>query len=789
MFSPHYLHTGAVITLPEVSGVLCLATSSFVVRGTQVGGMGVCVHLRHEQTETEYALKSIRPELLGEATAHGRFSDELKVWIAASACTLVVEALAVLRIDNVITIVSRWMDGGDLGVCLPQMTVATKLETLLRTVRALRFVNEKFDVIHRDLKPQNILLDADGRAYLADWGLARPARAIMHSLAAASSPLDFGRPDRTSVGSFVGTLLYAAPEQIRGLDKIDHRADIYSLGCLMHEMETGRPPFVSGSPVEIAAMHLNSKPPSVGGFLKRGTLGLSKMIAACLAKTPRERIQTYAELEVGVLKAMNSRGGDPERCSLGTRYERPLIGQGHKAQSALIDRAVAAGKDEAGLVEFDELVKHHDEAQALAVLGRYADAAKLLAPYVIPNLLIAPLHWYFPHTVALNYAHFLTQIEGELGKALEVFGWISAAQGRPVAYFINYSLALLKAHRPDEALEVCENGILRCPPDTGLIGNRTIALRHLKRLEDARKSAFHRLDLRRDAQALEEAGVVCMSLAERERNLNLPFAVAAAKDAGLLLAEGLALRCNSEVLWANAIRLRRFANQGGEAAQICDLLLRSDAFGRFTKDLAVCETLEMLGEHKDLSAFLAFHGKFTGHLQIPAWRRRFDATKPSVVADRLFRQYVHTKVPISQESLAILHGCLVRCDGDNDAYLRPLDAAKALAAAGKTMEALATLTRAFGDAPTDWDAARVMTLCHLNANHEVAKQSADLLTERFPWRAESFDTARLIYAKLGEVKQAERSRELGDEAFSHEMRLFDELKTYLNALTWPLLPK
>jgi tetratricopeptide (TPR) repeat protein len=787
MFSPHYLRAGAVITLPEVSAALRLETSSFAIRGSQVGGMGVCMHLRHEQTEAEFALKSIRPELLGEAALHGRFADELKVWLAASACTLVVEALAVLRIDNAATIVSCWMDGGDLGIRMPQMTVATKLEVLLRTVRALRYVNEKFNVIHRDLKPQNILLDGDGRAYLADWGLARPARAIMHSLAAANQQVDFDRPDRTSAGGFVGTLLYAAPEQIRSSETTDHRADIYSMGCLMYEMETGRPPFVATSAAEIAAMHLTAKPPSVGGFLDRGMLGLSKTIATCLAKTPRDRIQTYVELEASLLKAMSSRDGNPGRCVVGTRYERPLVGQGHKAQSALIERAVATGRHGMGLVGFDELVKHYEEAQALAVLGRYADAAKLLAPYVIAEPLIALPTWYVHHTTALHYAYCLTQIDGELEKALEVFGWISAVQEPPVAYFINHSLALLKAHRYAEALGVCEKGILRFPvDDPGLIGNRTIALRGLKRLDDARKSAFHRLDVRRDAQALEEAGVVCISLAERERDFNLPLAIAAAKDAGLLLAEGLALRCNSEVLWANAIRLRRFANQGGDAAQICDLLYNSDVFGRFARELAVCEMLEMLGEGKDLTGFLAYQQKFVGRMQTPAWRTRFDATKPSVMADRLFRQIVDKKAAASPEALAVLQGCFAR--NDDNGYARPVDAAKALAVAGRTTEALATLTRAFGDVPTNWDAAWVMALCHLDANDEAAKSSADRLTEQFPWRAEAFDTARLIYAKLGEIGQAEKSQQRSDEVFGREMCLFDELKLYLDGLIWPTVP-
>lgn len=372
--------------------------------------MGLCVHLRHQQTCVEYALKTIRPDLVGKNDAQQRFFDELQVWLSASACSLVVEAFAVTRIGNSAIVIAPWMEGGDLSTRMGRMQAATKLETLLRIVRALQWAKENLSIIHRDLKPQNVLLDADSRAYVADWGLARPVRAMMRSVADFREQATLDRPDRTDTGGFVGTLLYAAPEQIRGVELIDHRADIYALGCIMFEMETGRPPFVAATPEAIAAMHLSAKPPSVGGLLNRGTLGLAKTISLCLAKEPRDRVQDYTELEAALLKAMAERGGDVTHCAVDIRYERSVLGQGHLGQSTIIDRAVVAGKSGMAVVERDDIFKYWKEAENLIAVGRYREATRILEPYVIREPLLAVSAWFDHHSVALNYAYCLRNL-------------------------------------------------------------------------------------------------------------------------------------------------------------------------------------------------------------------------------------------------------------------------------------------------------------------------------------------------------------------------------------------
>lgn len=385
MLHPKYLREGLQVRLPEVSVGIGLQDSEFTVRGVHFGGTGQCLHLIHQRTESEFALKSVRPDLIGETAASSRFYDELRVWLSASACNLVVEAIAVVRIDNMPAVVARWMSGGDLSTHLARMGTPAKLEILLRVVRALSWAQRNLGVIHRDLKPGNILLDADGLAFVGDWGLARPAVAAVRAIAAQQEKCALDRPDRTQTGAFVGTILYAAPEQIVGLEGIDHRADIYSLGCLMYEMETGRPPFLAESAAQIAALHLAAKPPAVGGLLSRGVLGLSKTIVACLAKEPRARPQSYHELESAVLKAMALHGGDSRRCPVQIRYERTILGQGHEQQSRLLDKTFAGSSSTLAVVEFEEIYKYLQEASNLMGIARYREAAELLRPLVIQD--------------------------------------------------------------------------------------------------------------------------------------------------------------------------------------------------------------------------------------------------------------------------------------------------------------------------------------------------------------------------------------------------------------------
>ena len=295
MLNFEHMSIGCSLELPELATHISHESSTFVVKGIFAGGMGVFIHFLHPETRQEFALKGIRPDSVAEQSTIDRFLDELKVWIAASSCDLIAEALAVVRLNELPCVLATWMPNGDLAHSLPRLTKTQKIEALLRIVRGLSWVNSNLGVIHRDLKPSNILLDGHGLAYVADWGLARPIGDALQSVGKTMINA-VNRPDRTQQGSFLGTITYAAPEQIRGSAAIDHRADIYALGCMMFEFETGTPPFQGKTVFDIANQHMREKPKKLGGWFSSTDLGLERIIARCLEKDPKDRYQSTRNL-------------------------------------------------------------------------------------------------------------------------------------------------------------------------------------------------------------------------------------------------------------------------------------------------------------------------------------------------------------------------------------------------------------------------------------------------------------------------------------------------------------
>src|SRR5262249_35459872 len=145
-----------------------------------------------------------------------RFVEELRVWLAASACTGVAEALTVFRLNEMPAVVSRWLEGGDWTKAMSEMPSELSLLNLLRIVRTLEWVAANLCVIHRDLKPSNILLDTQQLAYVSDWGLAKAVDTCLRKseLTSAGKYERSSKVADTEQGTMVGTILYAAPEQI-----------------------------------------------------------------------------------------------------------------------------------------------------------------------------------------------------------------------------------------------------------------------------------------------------------------------------------------------------------------------------------------------------------------------------------------------------------------------------------------------------------------------------------------------------------------------------------------------
>ena len=250
------------------------------------GGMGVVYRARHLALDHVVALKVISPALAQDERFRRRFTAESR--IAAS-----------IRHPNVVAIHHAGEDDGLLFVTM-DLIEGADLRALLRNsealdpARAARIVAEvaaaldaahATGLIHRDVKPANVLLEgeaeADQRVYLTDFGLARRVEATSGV---------------TATGAFVGTLDYVAPEQIRG-DRVDARADVYALGCVLFELLAGIPPFASRED-KVAKMyaHLNEEPTRLRVLRPELPAAVDAVAARALAKDPAERFPSAGDL-------------------------------------------------------------------------------------------------------------------------------------------------------------------------------------------------------------------------------------------------------------------------------------------------------------------------------------------------------------------------------------------------------------------------------------------------------------------------------------------------------------
>jgi ABC-type branched-subunit amino acid transport system substrate-binding protein/DNA-binding beta-propeller fold protein YncE len=192
----------------------------------------------------------------------------------------------------------RFVEGEDLGSRLERVGALEPRETVALAAQ----VGDALDaahvrgLVHRDVKPGNVLLDGAGRAYLADFGLTKPA-------AGASGP--------TRTGQLVGTLDYLAPEQIRS-ESIDGRADQYALACVLYRCLSGRLPFERESEAQLLWAHLHDPPPSLHAERPEVPEAVDAVLARALAKEPEQRYESCGDF-VEALRSALGLGGEVVR--------------------------------------------------------------------------------------------------------------------------------------------------------------------------------------------------------------------------------------------------------------------------------------------------------------------------------------------------------------------------------------------------------------------------------------------------------------------------------------------
>src|SRR5207237_8805897 len=158
---------------------------------------------------------------------------------------------------------------------------------------ALGFAH-RHGIVHRDIKPHNVVVDSDGRLKVTDFGIARS-----------------GASQMTEVGSIIGTAQYLSPEQARG-SSVDQRSDVYSVGIVLYEMLTGTVPFTGDTPLEIAMKHLSATPEPPSEKRPEVPHELDSIVLRALAKDPADRYQSGEEMDADLARAARGQAVAPE---------------------------------------------------------------------------------------------------------------------------------------------------------------------------------------------------------------------------------------------------------------------------------------------------------------------------------------------------------------------------------------------------------------------------------------------------------------------------------------------
>ena len=260
------------------------------------GGMAEVRRARDTRLERDVAIKRLKADLAGDPIFQERFRREA-------------HAAAGLNHPNIVSVFDTGESYDEVsGLMIPyivmELVVGHTLREILhdgrkiQPVKALELTqcvldaldySHRHGIIHRDIKPANVMLTNNGQVKVMDFGIARAVSDTAASM--------------TQTASVIGTPQYLSPEQIRG-EKVDRRSDLYSTGCLLYELLTGKPPFEGDSPVSLAYQHVRATPVPPSQIDPLVSPQMDAIVLKALAKNPNDRYQTAQEMRDDIARLL-----------------------------------------------------------------------------------------------------------------------------------------------------------------------------------------------------------------------------------------------------------------------------------------------------------------------------------------------------------------------------------------------------------------------------------------------------------------------------------------------------
>ncbi|HET9684309.1 MAG TPA: protein kinase [Gemmatimonadaceae bacterium] len=266
------------------------------------GGMSRVFVASEHRLARKVVIKILAPELAASMSAE-RFEREIQLAASLQQANIL-PVIAAAEVDGLPFYTTPFVEGESVRARLASgpLPYGEAIDILRDVAKALAYAHER-GVVHRDIKPDNVLLSGRS-AVVADFGIAKAIAASQKSPAGATL---------TQLGTSIGTPAYMAPEQGAGDPDVDHRADIYAFGCMAFELVVGKPPFDGLPPHKLLAAHMTETPPSVAELRPDCPPPLARLITRCLAKDPAHRPQDAEEilqqLNAAVTPPATSNGG------------------------------------------------------------------------------------------------------------------------------------------------------------------------------------------------------------------------------------------------------------------------------------------------------------------------------------------------------------------------------------------------------------------------------------------------------------------------------------------------
>ena len=277
------------------------------------GGMGTVYIAEQTSPRRKVALKLLRHDLSSDEGFRTRFEHESEA-AASTEHPNIVPIYASGEADGTLFIAMRYVEGIDLrDLIATEGPVAADraIEVVSQVAGALDAAHAR-GLVHRDVKPGNILLDARGNAYLSDFGLIKRTSA---------------KTGLTKTGQFMGSVEYCAPEQIRG-DEVDGRADVYSLGCVLYECLSGGSPFKRETEIATLYAQLEQEPPRLSPGPSGATQELDRVIGKAMAKKPADRYATAGVFARDAQHALGVASGERDAVPRKRRRLALIVGAG-----------------------------------------------------------------------------------------------------------------------------------------------------------------------------------------------------------------------------------------------------------------------------------------------------------------------------------------------------------------------------------------------------------------------------------------------------------------------------